>query len=158
MKRERTIENTPNFQQILLNIWITLIQNVNAIACFFLELFSRLHYLKICEDVLLQNANKQLKKHQTFSNYFWTSGQSTAKISMPQLASFFSYLVVYTTEKTVKVSSYRTGKTIEKAPNFQQIPPNIYTIVSQNFNTIACFFYELFSRLHYLKICEDVLL
>ena len=46
----------------------------------------------------------------------------------------------------------------EKEPNFQEILLNIWRSLSQNFNVIALFVLELFSRLPRQKVCEGVLL
>ena len=53
IKCHRTTEKTRNFQEILLNMGTSLSRNFNAVACFFLELFSRVYFLKNCEGVLL---------------------------------------------------------------------------------------------------------
>ena len=45
IKRERTIEKTPNLQQILLNTRTSLSQNLIAVACFVLELLGFVLYI-----------------------------------------------------------------------------------------------------------------
>ena len=52
VKTEPTIKETPNIQEILLNMRTSLSQNFNAVACFILELLRRLHYPKNCEGAL----------------------------------------------------------------------------------------------------------
>ena len=149
IKPEPTIEKTPNFQEILLNIWTNLTQNFNAIACFVLGLPRRLQNPKNLWGCPFIKCESTIEKAPNFKEILLNIRTSLSQ-NFNAVASFVLGLFrrLQNPKSLWGCPFIKCEQTTEKAPNFQEILLNIPTSLSQNFTAIARFILELFRRLH----------
>ena len=88
------------------------------------------------------------KNNKLLGNTFEHSDKPQSKFQCRSLFRFWVIKLPTEPKKSVKVSFYKKWTNNWKTPNFQKILLNIWTTLSQTFNALACFIFELLSRLH----------
>ena len=157
IKTEQTIEKSPNFAKVFLNIWTSFSQNFNDVALFLLELLGFVFYIYtifLCSfQKLIKNRTNNWKITKLSANTFEHSNKLQPKLQwcsfirswVIRLCFLYIYYIFMLFQKLIK-----TEQTIEKLWKFQQILLNTWTSFSQNFNGVASFVLELLGIVIYI--------
>ena len=156
IKRERTFEQAPNFQEILLNIQRNLSQNFNVIVFFVLELFRCLLNQKNlwrCSFIKRERTIEQAPNFQKILLNIQKSLSQNFNVIASFILELLSFIVCVYKYKFYNLyallrSFIKTERTIAKPPNFREVIASTWTTYKQSFHDLGSLVLELLSSIN----------